>query len=89
MNLDKLFMWIIGIVMAFAATGQLDTLQAWIWKAQAKVIYESRSSNWGSPRLFKQHQGLKFKYVQMPKPDSKGAISKSYSSSPKRITSSL
>ena len=41
MNLDKLFAWIIGVVMTFAATGQLDTLQSWIWKAQAKVIYES------------------------------------------------
>ena len=52
MNLEKLFIWIIGLVIAFASTGQLDTLQAWIWKAQAKVIYESRSSNWGSPRFF-------------------------------------
>lgn len=52
MNLEKLFIWITGIVIAFASTGQLDTLQDWIWKSQAKVIYESRSSNWGSPRFF-------------------------------------
>ena len=52
MNLDKLFAWIIGVLMVFAATGQLDIVQAWIWKAQAKVIYESRSSEWGSPRFF-------------------------------------
>ncbi len=32
--------------MAFAATEQLDVLQAWVWKAQAKVIYESRTSTW-------------------------------------------
>ncbi len=62
MNLEKLFIWITGIVIAFASTGQLDTLQAWIWKAQAKVIYESRSSNWGSPRFF-------------PRPDSQEKIS--------------
>ncbi len=54
MNLDKLFAWIIGIVIMFAATGQLDVLQSWVWQAQAKVIYESRSSNWGSPRFFPQ-----------------------------------
>jgi len=52
MNLDKLFAWIVGIVIVFAGTGQLDVLQNWIWKAQAKVIYESRSSQWGSPRFF-------------------------------------
>lgn len=54
MNLDKLFTWIAGIGIAFAVTGHLDTLQAWIWKAQAKVVYESRSSQWGSPRFFSQ-----------------------------------
>lgn len=55
MNLDKIFAWIIGIVLMFAAAGQLDVLQSWVWQAQAKVIYESRSSNWGSPRFFKEH----------------------------------
>lgn len=54
MNLDKLFAWVVGVVIAFAATGQLDVLQAWVWRAQAKVIYESRSSNWGSPRFFNE-----------------------------------
>lgn len=52
MNLDRLFAWIVGVVIAFAATGQLDVLQSWVWRAQAKVIYESRSSTWGSPRFF-------------------------------------
>ena len=52
MNLDKLFAWVVGVVLAFAATEQLDVLQAWLWRAQAKVIYESRSSSWGSPRFF-------------------------------------
>ena len=52
MNLEKLFIWITGIVIAFASVGKLDVLQNWIWRAQAQVIYESRSSNWGSPRFF-------------------------------------
>ena len=51
MNLDKLFVWVAGIVIAFAAIGQLDVLQAWVWRGQAKVIYESRTSTWGSPRF--------------------------------------
>lgn len=52
MNLDKLFTWIAGIVIAFAVMGKIDVLQAWIWRAQAKVVYQSRTSTWGSPRFF-------------------------------------
>jgi hypothetical protein len=52
MNLDKLFAWVVGLVLVFAASGQLDILQNWIWRAQAKVIYESRTETWGSPRFF-------------------------------------
>lgn len=52
MNLDKLFAWIVGVVIAFASTDQLDVLQSWIWRAQARVLYESRTATWGSPRLF-------------------------------------
>ena len=52
MNLDKLFTWIAGIVIAFAAMGKIDVLQAWIWRAQAKVVYQTRTSTWGSPRFF-------------------------------------
>ncbi len=51
MNLDKLFSWVIGIVVLSASVGKLNILQAWIWKAQAQVIYESRTSSWGSPRF--------------------------------------
>ncbi len=52
MNLDKLFAWVIGVVLVFAATGRLEILQNWIWRAQAKVVYESRTSTWGSPKVF-------------------------------------
>jgi hypothetical protein len=52
MNLDKLFGWIVGVVLVFATSGRLDVLQAWIWRAQTRVIYESRTSSWGSPRFF-------------------------------------
>jgi hypothetical protein len=52
MNFDKLFTWVIAIVLGYAVVGKLDTLQHWIWTAQAKVIAGSRTSNWGSPRFF-------------------------------------
>lgn len=52
MNLDKLFEWIIVIVLTCAATGNLDNLTAWIHRSQAKLIHESRASSWGSPSIF-------------------------------------
>lgn len=52
MNFDKTLIWITGIVLFAAASGQLPRLQFLIWKAQAHVIKESRTSTWGSPRFF-------------------------------------
>ena len=52
MNFDKLFTWVTAVAIGFAAVGEIDTLQRWVWMAQAKVIKESRTSNWGSPRFF-------------------------------------
>lgn len=52
MNLNKIGLWVMGIIMSAVAIGQLGPLQHWIWKAQAKLIYESRTSAWGSPRFF-------------------------------------
>jgi len=52
MNFDKLYAWALAVVIAFAAAGRLDELQAWIWKAQARVLFESRTATWGSPRIF-------------------------------------
>ena len=46
MNLDKLMAWVVAVVLLCAATGNLDHLQKWVWKAQAKAIYDSRSSTW-------------------------------------------
>lgn len=59
MNLDKLMALVVALVMLFAGSGKLDVLQKWICKAQAKVIYESRSSTWGSPRFFPSNSGLR------------------------------
>ncbi len=53
MNLDKLFDWVIVIVIGFATAGHLDTLTNWVYRAQAKLVYESRASNWGNPSIFK------------------------------------
>ena len=52
MNLDKLITIAAGIVVAFSLTMNLDKIQTLIWRAQAKLIYESRTETWGSPRFF-------------------------------------
>jgi hypothetical protein len=52
MNFDKLFAWVAGAVMLFAVAGHLDDLQRWIWKAQARALYESRTATWGNPSIF-------------------------------------
>lgn len=52
MNLDKLFAWVISLVILSASIGKINALQAWIWKSQAQSIYNSRTSTWGSPRFF-------------------------------------
>lgn len=50
--IEKMMPMIMGVVLMAAATGNIDKLQMWIWKAQAKVVQESQTSNWGSPRFF-------------------------------------
>lgn len=52
MNLDKLIAWVVTVVLLYAGAGNLDVLQKCIWKAQAKAIYDSRTSSWGRPRFF-------------------------------------
>lgn len=52
MNLDKLFEWIIAMVIGFALMGNLDRFTLWVYQAQAKIIYESRASTWGNPSIF-------------------------------------
>jgi hypothetical protein len=59
MNFDKLIPFVVGVVMCAAVAGQLDRLEIWIFRAQAQVLYESRASNWGSPRVFKETNSSK------------------------------
>lgn len=56
MNLDKLITISIAVVFALSASMNLDKVQTLIWRAQAKLIYESRTETWGSPRFFPREQ---------------------------------
>ena len=51
MNFDSLIKYATGVVLAAALTGHIGDLQLWVWKAQAKLLYESRTSTWGSPHF--------------------------------------
>lgn len=49
MNLDKLGQFAATVVIAAAVAGHLDSLNRWVQIATAKLVWESRTSTWGSP----------------------------------------
>lgn len=52
MNFTDLLKWATGIVIGWSAIHNIDSIRHEILKAQAKLIYESRTTTWGSPRFF-------------------------------------
>jgi hypothetical protein len=59
MNLDNLTDFAIKVVLAVALAGQLPQFTKWVQIQTAKVLWESRTSTWGSP-LFFENQENKF-----------------------------
>ena len=53
MNFDKLTDFAITVVLMAALMGNLDSLTRLVHKAHAELLYESRTSTWGSPIFFK------------------------------------
>lgn len=53
MNFDKLTDFAITVVLTAALLGNLDSLTKWVYVQRAKLLYESRTSSWGSPRVWK------------------------------------
>jgi hypothetical protein len=45
--------FVISIIIGTTCVSKLDELQKWILKAQAKMLYEARASNWGSPNVLR------------------------------------
>lgn len=56
MNLGNLIFWSASVITSLAGVHSIDAIQRAIWKAQARIIYESRASTWGSPDCFKQEE---------------------------------
>jgi hypothetical protein len=57
MNLTNLTVWAFGIVSTLMAAHHIEDIHRAIVRAQAQVLYESRTETWGSPRCFGVHSG--------------------------------
>lgn len=53
MSLGNLIFWSASVITALAGVHNIDSIQRAIWKAQARIIYESRTETWGSPKFLK------------------------------------
>ena len=50
--IKKLADFAVAVVITAAMMGNTGRLNHWVQLATTKVLWESRSSNWGSPRFF-------------------------------------
>ncbi len=51
MNFTNIILWSFTFVSMWAVGNHVDDIHTAILKAQARLIYESRTETWGSPRL--------------------------------------
>lgn len=51
MNFTNIILWSFTVVSMWAVGKHVDDIHAAILKAQVRLIYESRTETWGSPRL--------------------------------------
>lgn len=49
MSLTNLIFWSASVVTALTGIQKIDYIQRSILKAQARLVYESRTETWGSP----------------------------------------
>lgn len=59
MNLSNLIFWSAGMISTWAGIYHIDDIHHVILKAQAKIIYESRTETWGSPKFLSNGSSLK------------------------------
>lgn len=68
MNLSNLIFWGATIITGLAGAYNIDGIQKAIWKVQSKLIYESRTETWGSPRFFRREEiehGIRKKKIKL------------------------
>ncbi len=63
MNLDRIGQFAAGVIIAAALAGNLDRLNRWVYVATAKLLYESRTSTWGSPIFWPENENRIYKPI--------------------------
>ena len=56
MNMDSVTDFAIKVVLAAALAGNLPALTKWVQIQTAKVLWEGRTSTWGSPLFFENQK---------------------------------
>ena len=67
MGFDKIGQLAVTVVIAAAIAGHLDSLNRWVQVATAKLVWESRTSTWGSPIFWPEHKNRFAKPTTNPK----------------------
>lgn len=62
MNLTELIKWSVGVILGLTAVYSIDDVHHSILKAQAKLLYESRTATWGSPQFLHLKMNKKMRY---------------------------
>lgn len=57
MNFTNLVLWSASIITALSGAYNIDSIQRGVLKAQAKLVYESRTETWGSPKFLENEGG--------------------------------
>lgn len=66
MNFTNLIFWSVGIITSIAGVHNIDSIQRTIWKAQAQLVYDSRTETWGSPRFLSKEGRPKKDHFKKP-----------------------
>jgi hypothetical protein len=67
MGLDKLSAFAASVVISAALAGNLQSFNRWVHLQTAKLLWESRSSAWGSPRFWPEGATYKISKVKNQK----------------------
>lgn len=59
MSLTNLITWCAGIIIGLVGAHHIDDIHRTILRAQARLIYESRTANWGAPKFLEVESSLK------------------------------
>lgn len=54
MNFSNLIFWAVTVITGLLGAYKIGAIQRMVWRAQAKVIYESRTATWGTPKMLKE-----------------------------------